>query len=89
MLIYTCPNCGSDLIPYTIAVYPPIHTYVCFKCGWRHEEPQDHIVRIPFKDDMELLQGIKTVPVETLDNCINECKLKFKSIIEKEKQNES
>ena len=73
MLIYTCPKCGSDLIPYTIATYPPIHAYRCFKCGWRHEEPQDQIVRIPFKDDREISQGTKTVSVETLDNCINDC----------------
>ena len=57
MIIFTCPECGADLVPYTIATYPPIHAYRCFNCGWVHEEDQGPIIRVPFgtnTNDLEL-----------------------------------
>ena len=49
MLIYTCPKCGRDLQAVVYTTMPPINGYICFNCGWKHEEdPKDIINRVPF-----------------------------------------
>ena len=48
MVIYTCPECGGDLMPYVITTYPPISACMCLKCGWRWESEREELRRIPF-----------------------------------------
>ena len=48
MVVYTCPECGSDLQFLVYAVYPPIHAAECPKCGWKHEE-REELIRIPYE----------------------------------------
>lgn len=47
MIIYTCPECGHDLMSEVLTCMPPIHRYFCSKCGWSHSE-QEEVVRIPY-----------------------------------------
>ena len=47
IIVYTCPECGSDLEELVYPTYPPIHAKRCNKCGWKIEEEPD-IVRIPY-----------------------------------------
>ena len=49
-IIYTCPQCGSDLQDIVITTNPPINQRVCIKCGWSYEEPiiDNDEVRVPF-----------------------------------------
>lgn len=51
MVIYTCPECGGDLVDYVIATYPPISAKSCPNCGWRWEDKMDVIKRIPFNPE--------------------------------------
>ena len=79
MIIFTCPECGSDLVPYTIATYPPIHAYRCFNCGWVHEEAQDPIIRVPFGTNTNDLE-LPTLTVCHGDTCaitIDEAKIRL------------
>lgn len=79
MIIFTCPECGSDLVPYTIATYPPIHAYRCFNCGWVHEEDQGPIIRVPFGTNTNDLQ-LPTLNVCHGDTCaitIDEAKIRL------------
>lgn len=47
MIIYTCPECGHDLLSEELTCYPPIHRDYCPNCGWEHSK-QEKIERIPF-----------------------------------------
>lgn len=47
MIIYTCPECGHDLMNEVLTCNPPIHEYYCPNCGWRHHD-REEVVRIPF-----------------------------------------
>ena len=41
MIIYTCPECGADLLASVIYTYPPINCMDCPSCGWHWEsEPE-------------------------------------------------
>ena len=53
MIVYTCPQCGGDLIAFVITTLPPITGQKCTRCSWRLEEPQKEIVRIPFEQRMD------------------------------------
>lgn len=48
MVIYTCPECGGDLVDYVITTYPPISAKKCLNCDWRWEDKMDVIKRVPF-----------------------------------------
>lgn len=50
-IIETCPECGRDLSNEVICTYPPIHCKVCYHCGWRWEEEQEEVKRVPFQPD--------------------------------------
>lgn len=82
MIVFTCPECGSDLVPYTIATYPPIHAYRCFNCGWTHEEKQDPIIRVPFGTNVDDL-GMFVLPTlnvyhgDTCATTIEEAKIRL------------
>lgn len=51
MIVYTCPDCGADLIPVSYMTNPPLMAYVCHSCGWRHEESlgEKTVRRVPFE----------------------------------------
>lgn len=50
-IIETCPECGRDLSNEVICTCPPIYCKVCYYCGWRWEETQEEIKRVPFQPD--------------------------------------
>lgn len=50
MIIYTCPECGHDLMSVTCACIPPIHEYHCYNCGWSHSN-REEVVKIPFSNN--------------------------------------
>ena len=50
-IIYTCPDCGNDLMDIMIATNPPIAIKECPSCGWRYEEKSAGIKRVPFKPE--------------------------------------
>ena len=52
-IIETCPKCGHDLSNEVICTLPPIHCKVCYHCGWRWEEKQEEVKRVPFNPDPE------------------------------------
>ena len=60
-IIYTCPQCGGDLVAVQLTCNPPINRMECPKCGWSHEEDRDmSVVRIPYtekKDNVVDLGG--------------------------------
>lgn len=47
MIIYTCPECGHDLLSVVLTCYPPIYKDYCPNCGWSHSK-QEEVVRVPF-----------------------------------------
>lgn len=47
MIIYTCPECGHDLLSEVLTCMPPIYRDYCPSCGWSHSK-QEEIVRVPF-----------------------------------------
>lgn len=47
MIIETCPECGADLVTYTLTSFPPIQLKVCTRCEWNHRE-ENKIIRIPY-----------------------------------------
>lgn len=49
-VVYTCPDCGGDLIPYVYTTIPPIHAWVCHECGWRHVEESQKFAKVPFPE---------------------------------------
>lgn len=49
MIVYTCPQCGHDLMESVIATYPPIHRKECPNCHWYWESTPEPIRRIPFQ----------------------------------------
>lgn len=53
MIVYTCPECGHDLIEEVLDSYPPIYKKYCYNCGWSHSE-QEEIIRIPFNSTSEV-----------------------------------
>lgn len=61
MIIETCPECGHDLANMIIDTYPPIHYKVCYYCGWRWEEKQEEVKRIPFQPDITRLSNLPGV----------------------------
>lgn len=56
MIIYTCPECGHDLLTSELTCIPPIHRYECPKCGWKHEE-REEVTRVSFGEPI-----IQTTP---------------------------
>ena len=49
MIIYTCPECGTDLIEAVATSNPPQRQFVCPSCGWQHwHEDKEEIIRIPY-----------------------------------------
>ena len=51
-IIYTCPECGSDLQCLCLTSLPPQTKYNCIKCGWSYTEPPEKdsvIIRIPYQ----------------------------------------
>lgn len=50
MIVYVCPECGSELQHLTITTYPPINVVRCPNCGWRHEDKSEfeNIEYVPF-----------------------------------------
>lgn len=48
MIIYTCPECGHDLIDYSLTSDPPISKKECLNCGWNKIIESKEIIRIPF-----------------------------------------
>ena len=48
MIIYTCPECGGDLVDYVITTYPPIQAKKCLRCGFRWESKTTPVCRIRF-----------------------------------------
>lgn len=49
-IIYTCPECGSDLQNIVLFSMPPQYKKVCDNCGWEHIEPQkEEAIRIPYQ----------------------------------------
>lgn len=50
MIIYTCPECGHDIMSEVLTCNPPIHKNYCPNCGWSHSK-QEEVVRIPFNDN--------------------------------------
>ena len=49
-IVYTCPECGSDLEDLVLTTYPPKNKKQCLKCGWSHIESSDeHVLRIPYQ----------------------------------------
>ena len=55
MIIYTCPECGHDLMIEALTSVPPINKYYCFNCGWSHTI-RDEITRIPFGGNSLLME---------------------------------
>ena len=47
MIIYTCPECGRDLLSEVLTCMPPIYRDYCPSCGWSHSK-EEEVVRIPF-----------------------------------------
>ena len=50
-VVYTCPECGTDLEEVVLTSYPPQYRVYCPKCKWSHTErqPEDYdVVRIPY-----------------------------------------
>lgn len=47
-IIYTCPECGSDLRHVLLTSNPPKHQKLCPSCGWYSEIEDETIVRIPY-----------------------------------------
>ena len=50
MIIYTCPQCGTDLIEAIATTsIPPQRQFLCPSCGWQHwHEGKEEIIRIPY-----------------------------------------
>ena len=49
MIIYTCPQCGTDLVETVLTSNPPQCQYMCPSCGWQHlHKDKEEIIRIPY-----------------------------------------
>ena len=57
IIIYTCPECGHDLIEERTATYPSNRIKKCAFCGWKSEE-QEAIIRIPYDEKNPILNKI-------------------------------
>ncbi len=67
-IIYTCPECGKDLVNTVIATLPSIERWECSECGWYYEEGQQkEIIRIPFNPTMDRIK--KEYGFEPLKDC--------------------
>ena len=55
MIIYTCPECGHDLIIEVLTCIPPINKYYCCNCGWSHST-RDEVTRVPFGGNSLLMK---------------------------------
>lgn len=62
MVIYTCPECGHDILSEILTSMPPIHRDYCPNCGWEHSETEE-IIRIPYNKNN---YNFKTNFVETI-----------------------
>ena len=49
-IIYTCPECGSDLEEIVLTSNPPKRKTQCNNCGWSHttDSNDNQILRIPY-----------------------------------------
>ena len=71
MIIYTCPECGHDLMSEVLTCMPPIHRYFCSKCGWSHSE-QEEVVRIPFGGNSLKMRDATLEELQTVEDYIDE-----------------
>lgn len=64
MIIYTCPECGTDLIEaITTTSIPPQRQFLCPSCGWQHwHNDKEEIIRIPYGSN-----GLFQPPYEAYD----------------------
>ena len=51
MVVYTCPECGCDLVFSQILTSPPINVAECKNCGYLDEQPE-HIERVVYDPSM-------------------------------------
>lgn len=80
MIIYTCPECGHDLLSEVLTCMPPIHRDYCPSCGWSHSK-REKIERIPFPSEENAINIIEVKSIningeDYLTTAINrsECK---------------
>lgn len=71
MIIYTCPECGHDLLREVLTCYPPINKDYCPNCGWSHSE-QEEIIRIPFGGNSLNMRNATSEERESIQNHIND-----------------
>lgn len=64
MIIYTCPECGHDLIDYSLTSDPPISKKECLNCGCNKIIKPKEIIRIPFG-------GTESFPIKDIPEEIN------------------
>lgn len=70
-IIYTCPQCGSDLEEYIITTNPSINRKVCKNCGWTSDEEKPlKVIRTPFIVP-SIDKYTHTTSVSPCDNCSN------------------
>ena len=71
-IIYTCPECGHDLVDLMLTTYPPKAQKKCFNCGWEWTEQQqkEETIRIPFDKNVHKVTTFKANTLESpCDNC--------------------
>ena len=51
MIIYTCPECGHDLVDLLLTAKPFVIKKECLNCGWTGNIKPENIVRIPFDEN--------------------------------------
>lgn len=57
MIVYTCPECGSDLQEVMLTSYPPQRKMYCNNCNWSHIET-DKVYKVPYKVENESMHAI-------------------------------
>jgi Zn-finger nucleic acid-binding protein len=51
-IIYTCPECGLDLMDLVLTANPPILQKRCPNCGWVWTDKPTETIRVPFDDGL-------------------------------------
>ena len=49
-VVETCPQCGGDLLSFTLSSLPLFQCKVCTQCGWRWQSERGQFIRIPFEE---------------------------------------
>lgn len=75
MIIYTCPECGHDLMSEVLTCNPPIHKNYCPNCGWSHSK-QEEVVRIPFNDNNFEMRDATIEEQESIQTHIDKISIK-------------